>query len=86
MPVMSGRLRSSRISRQRAALTSPEPSLAQQVVERIGAVGEGHDLVVDAGAPDVALDQAGMAFVVLDHHDDHGTGVHGTSLTDCRWV
>ena len=43
--------------------------LAEQVVQRVCTVGERHDLVVDAGAADIALDQAGMALVVLDHDD-----------------
>ena len=40
----------------------------------VGAVAEGHDLVVDAGAADVALDQPRMALVVLDHHDRRRDG------------
>ena len=53
---------------------------AQQVVERSVPFCEGHDLVVDAGAADVLLDQAGMPLVVLDHDDGDGFGLLG-SLT-----
>ena len=42
---------------------------AEQIVHRVCTVGERHDLVVDAGAADVALDQTGVALVVLDHDD-----------------
>src|SRR5262249_1888519 len=42
---------------------------AEQEFHRLGAVAERHDRIVDAGAADVLLDQAGVAFVVLDHHD-----------------
>ena len=47
------------------------PVFAEQIGQRIRAVGEGDDVVVDAGAADVALDQARMARVVLDHHDTY---------------
>ena len=69
MPVMSGRLRSSRISSALPLCSSAGPILAEQIVHRSCTVGERDDLVVDAGAADVALDQAGMALIVLDHDD-----------------
>src|SRR5262249_25582681 len=35
---------------------------------------ERDDLIVDAGTTDIALNQAGMPLVVLDHDDGHGHG------------
>src|SRR5262249_52641471 len=42
--------------------------LAEEIVDRGCTVGERLDLIVDTGSPDVALDQPGVSFVVLDHH------------------
>src|SRR4029078_4673465 len=50
-------------------LGKPAAVGAEQVSHRIGAVAERNDLVVDAGATDVALDQPGVPLVVLDHDD-----------------
>ena len=79
MPVMSGRLRSSRISSAWPLWALAGAIRAEQVVDRSCTVGERHDLVVDAGAADVALDQARMAFVVLDHDDGDGIS-HAVSV------
>ena len=55
---------------QRLALVREAAAVAaEQVVHRICTVGERHDLVVDAGTADIALDQAGVSLVVLDHDD-----------------
>ena len=55
---------------QRVALVVEARSiLAEQIVQRCCTAGERDDLIVDAGTADVALDQAGMALVVLDHDD-----------------
>ena len=43
-----------------------------QVIQRAGAVGEMADVVHDAGAADVFLDQPRMALIVLDHDDADG--------------
>jgi hypothetical protein len=69
MPVMSGKLRSSRISKRLALVIEARCRPAEQVIHRVCTVGERHDLVVDAGTADIALDQAGVALVVLDHDD-----------------
>src|SRR5258706_15282886 len=42
---------------------------AEQVIYRSRTVGEWHDVIVDAGAADVSLDQTGVPLVVLDHDD-----------------
>src|ERR1700722_8451162 len=55
---------------QRPALVIETGAVAaEQIVHRFCTVDERHDLVIDAGAPDVALDQAGVPLVVLDHDD-----------------
>src|SRR6185437_15548946 len=53
--------------------------VAQQVAQAVGAVAERVDLVVDPGTADIALDQPGMALVVLDHDDRYRTCVHGST-------
>src|ERR1700761_6972628 len=53
---------------------------AEQILHRFCTVGERHDLIVDARSADVPLDQACMAFVILDHDDGDGSvGVHDCS-------
>ena len=47
----------------------------EKVFERRGPIAKRDDLVVDAGPADVALDQARMPLVILDHHD--ADRVHG---------
>src|SRR5262249_36893731 len=47
------------------------------MLHRVCTVAERDDLIVHTGAANVPLDQACMAFVVLDHDDgDGGSGVH----------
>src|SRR5579862_2726009 len=46
--------------------------LLEQVAQRICTISERHDLIVHAGSADVPFDQAGVAFVVLDHDDSDG--------------
>src|SRR5579859_1088653 len=45
------------------------------IAEKIGrggcTAGERNDLIIDAGSPDIALNQAGVTLVVLDHDDDN---------------
>ena len=43
--------------------------LTKQVIDRCCTVGERDDLIVHAGPPDIALNQAGMAVVIFDHDD-----------------
>jgi len=70
IPVMSGRLRSSKISMGLALVGRARLAVAaEQIVDRSCTVGERHDVVVDAGAADVSLDQTGVSLVVLDHDD-----------------
>ena len=55
---------------QRVSLVvDPAAVAAEQIIHGGCTVGERHDLIVDAGTPDIPLDQAGVAFVVLDHDD-----------------
>ena len=64
---------------QRFALVIEARAIAaEQIVQRRCTVGERDDLVVDAGAADIPLDQAGVALVVLDHDD--GDGIAHVSL------
>ncbi len=42
---------------------------AEQVVQGVGAIGEGQDVVVHPRPADVPLDQARVTFIVLDHDD-----------------
>ncbi len=66
---MSGKLRSSRISTRRSLVIEAAAVAAEQVIHRGCTVGERDDVVVDAGAADIPLNQAGVPLVVLDHDD-----------------
>ena len=69
---------------QRLAFAGARGSIhAKEVVERRGTVGERHDLIVDAGAANVPLDEARMALVVLDHNDGDGSSHFGCSWRLC---
>src|SRR5882757_11548333 len=57
-------------NQQRLSLVSKTAAvLAKQIVQGGCTIGERDDLIVDTGSPDVALNQAGVSLVVLDHDD-----------------
>ena len=72
---------------QRRRCCVPDPS-GRRTDSRAPSVpsAKWHDLVDDAGAADVLLDQPGMALVVLDHDDVDGSGcsVHAHAFRCCR--
>ena len=55
---------------QRFALVPRSRAVAaEQIMQGGRAACKRHDFIIDAGSPDVALDQTGMTLVVFDHDD-----------------